>query len=229
MRRTPLQKWRNCASEARLTLCEVKYDAEIELHVGDYGTVVVHSEGGSIRDIESHDSDKQDFLLVQGDSGRSFKHDFGGQSTQMWNTRATIQFDGLQFPASTARVAVVPVYDMDSDGLSGSPFLLKLLHDARICQHRYLLLLLKNPHRRISVFERLSQLEAPTTKMVVVGGRIFVVSTNTTTRRQIRNKNAELRSSATIPRTPIKPVGPRARSNHFHPEWVYMLEVGEKK
>ncbi|KAI0501121.1 hypothetical protein KFK09_016064 [Dendrobium nobile] len=55
-----------------------------ELGAGDYGTVVVHSEGGSIREIESHDSDKQDFLLVHGDSGRSVKHDFGGQSIQMW-------------------------------------------------------------------------------------------------------------------------------------------------
>ncbi|KAL0927744.1 hypothetical protein M5K25_001950 [Dendrobium thyrsiflorum] len=74
-----------------------------------------------------------------------------------------------------------------------------------------------DPRRRISVFERISQPEAPATKRIVTGGRISVVTANTTTlptgspasgndnvetsssggrltRRQRRKRNAELRA-----------------------------------
>ncbi|KAL0912825.1 hypothetical protein M5K25_016234 [Dendrobium thyrsiflorum] len=80
----------------------------------------------------------------------------------------------------------------------------------------------QNPRGRISVFDRLSQSEAPTIKRSMTGGRISVVTTNTTTlstgvsvprknnieasssgerltRRQRRKMNAELRAQRLVP------------------------------
>ncbi|XP_020583817.1 serine/threonine-protein kinase dst1 [Phalaenopsis equestris] len=79
-------------------------------NIGDYGTVVVHSEGGS-----SQDSNKQDISLDQSDSRRVLKHDFGGKSTQMWveNSTGTIvgrQPDTLQIYDSQSTQDSSPSY-----------------------------------------------------------------------------------------------------------------------
>ncbi|KAL0917873.1 hypothetical protein M5K25_012974 [Dendrobium thyrsiflorum] len=132
------------------------------------------------------------------------------------NAGATIQFGSLDFPAVVARTAVVPVNDMNTGRPARRP------HSAEAsARHAHLsapqATTAQDPRRRISIFERLSQPEAPATKRIVTGGRISVVTANTTTlptgspasgnnnvetsssggrltRRQRRKRNAELRA-----------------------------------
>ncbi|XP_028556490.1 uncharacterized protein LOC110113045 [Dendrobium catenatum] len=84
------------------------------------------------------------------------------------NTGATIHFGGLEFSAATARAAAVPVYGVNSDEFSGRS------HSARISAAQ----------GRVSVFERLSESEALTTKRVVTGRKISMVTANTTNLHQ---------------------------------------------
>ncbi|KAL0915759.1 hypothetical protein M5K25_013212 [Dendrobium thyrsiflorum] len=132
------------------------------------------------------------------------------------NAGATIQFGSLDFPAVVARDAATSTYGTASERPArrthSTETSARLAHlsapRATTAQ---------DPHRRISVFERLSQSEAPATKRVVTGGRVSVVTANTTTlptgspasgnnnvetsssggrltRRQRRKRNAELRA-----------------------------------
>ncbi|KAL0904044.1 hypothetical protein M5K25_026116 [Dendrobium thyrsiflorum] len=129
---------------------------------------------------------------------------------------ATIQFGSVDFPAVVARTAATPAYGTDSERPARRP------HSAEAsARHAHLsaprAATAQDPRRRISVFERLSQPEAPATTRIVTGGRISVVTANTTTlptgvsvprkndaeasssgerltRRQRRKRNAELRA-----------------------------------
>ncbi|KAH0434655.1 hypothetical protein IEQ34_026784 [Dendrobium chrysotoxum] len=150
-----------------------------------------------------------------------------GASIQLANTvintgrsGATIQFGSLDFPAIVARTAVVPMNSIESEGPVGRPC------SAEVATRRAHLpaprLAVENPRRRIFVFELLSQPETPATKKVIAGGRISVVTANTTslstglsapeknnaeasssggrfTRRQRRKKNAEFRAQQQLP------------------------------
>ncbi|KAL0921196.1 hypothetical protein M5K25_008248 [Dendrobium thyrsiflorum] len=131
------------------------------------------------------------------------------------NAGATIQFGILNFPAIVARAAVAPVSDMNTRKPtrrvrpSGVPTRCMHLPVQRPAT--------EDPRGRISVFERLSQSEAPIIKRSMIGERISVVAANTTTlstgspasgnnnvetsssggrltRRQRRKRNAELRA-----------------------------------
>ncbi|KAL0914573.1 hypothetical protein M5K25_014933 [Dendrobium thyrsiflorum] len=122
------------------------------------------------------------------------------------NSGATIRFGGLQFFVATVRATEVPVYGMETEATTSRMHLPAMRATARDI-----------PHRRTSVFERLSQLGTPTTKRVIARGRISTVTANTTVfprepvtlgrhdaeassyggkliRRQRRKKNAELRA-----------------------------------
>ncbi|KAL0912383.1 hypothetical protein M5K25_018350 [Dendrobium thyrsiflorum] len=127
---------------------------------------------------------------------------------------ATIQFGSVDFPAVVARTAATSAYDTDSERPARRP------HSAETSAcHAHLsaprATTAQDPRRRISVFERLSQ--SATTQRVVTGGKISVVTANTTnlptglsapreydpetsssggrlTRRQRRKRNAELRA-----------------------------------
>ncbi|KAL0919262.1 hypothetical protein M5K25_011347 [Dendrobium thyrsiflorum] len=129
---------------------------------------------------------------------------------------ATIQFGSVDFPTVVARAAATSAYGTDSERPTRRP------HSTETsARHAYLsaprATTAQDPRRRISIFERLSQSEAPTTKRIVTGGRISVVTANTTTlptgvsvprkndaeasssgerltRRQRRKRNAELRA-----------------------------------
>ncbi|KAL0927767.1 hypothetical protein M5K25_001975 [Dendrobium thyrsiflorum] len=129
---------------------------------------------------------------------------------------ATIQFGSVDFPAVVARATATPAYGTDSERPARRP------HSAEAsARHAHLsaprATTAQDPRRRISVFERLSQPEAPATTRIVTGGRISVVTANTTTlptgvsvprkndaeasssgerltRRQRRKRNAELRA-----------------------------------
>ncbi|KAL0903999.1 hypothetical protein M5K25_026067 [Dendrobium thyrsiflorum] len=129
---------------------------------------------------------------------------------------ATIQFGSVDFPAVVARATATPAYGTDSERPARRP------HSAEAsARHAHLsaprATTAQDPRRRISVFERLSQPEALATTRIVTGGRISVVTANTTTlptgvsvprkndaeasssgerltRRQRRKRNAELRA-----------------------------------
>ncbi|KAL0903763.1 hypothetical protein M5K25_028165 [Dendrobium thyrsiflorum] len=129
---------------------------------------------------------------------------------------ATIQFGSVDFPAVVARTAVVPVNDMNTGRPTRRPhFTETSARLAHLSAPRSTIA--QDPRRRISVFERLSQSEAPATQRVVTGRKISVVTANTTTlptgspasgnnnvetsssggrltRRQRRKRNAELRA-----------------------------------
>ncbi|KAL0903737.1 hypothetical protein M5K25_028135 [Dendrobium thyrsiflorum] len=134
---------------------------------------------------------------------------------------ATIQFGSVDFPAVVARTTATPAYGTDSERLARRP------HSTETSARRAHLsapraTTAQNPRGRISVFDRLSQSEAPTIKRSMTGGRISVVTTNTTTlpagvsvprknnieasssgerltRRQRRKMNAELRAQQMMP------------------------------
>ncbi|KAH0451381.1 hypothetical protein IEQ34_018680 [Dendrobium chrysotoxum] len=118
-----------------------------------------------------------------------------------------------------ARTATIPTNGENSERLA------RRLHHAGVPTHRAHLLVhrptttAKNPHKRISIFERLSRPEIPTAKRVVTDRRISVVTANTTslptglpiprkndaeasssggrfTIRQRRKKNAEMQLSS---------------------------------
>ncbi|KAL0906070.1 hypothetical protein M5K25_024532 [Dendrobium thyrsiflorum] len=132
------------------------------------------------------------------------------------SSRATIQFGSVDFPAVVARAAVTSAYGTDPERPARRP------HSAETsARHAHLsasrVTTTQDPPRRISVFERISQSEAPATQRVVTGGRVSVVTANTTTlptgmsvpgknnteasssggrltRRQRRKMNAQLRA-----------------------------------
>ncbi|KAL0904816.1 hypothetical protein M5K25_026970 [Dendrobium thyrsiflorum] len=132
------------------------------------------------------------------------------------SSRAIIQFGSVDFPAVAARITATSAYDTDSERPARRP------HSAETSARRAHLSATRvtatqDPLGRISVFERISQSEAPTTQRVVIGGRISVVTANATTlpigspasgnnnietsssggrltRRQRRKRNAELRA-----------------------------------
>ncbi|KAL0903159.1 hypothetical protein M5K25_027516 [Dendrobium thyrsiflorum] len=112
---------------------------------------------------------------------------------------ATIQFGSVDFPAVVARTAATSTYGTDSERPARRPHSVETsARSAHLSAPR--VTVTQDPRRRISVFERLSQSEAPATKRVVTGGRVSVVTANTTTlpigltRRQRRKRNAELRA-----------------------------------
>ncbi|KAL0907941.1 hypothetical protein M5K25_022398 [Dendrobium thyrsiflorum] len=129
---------------------------------------------------------------------------------------ATIQFGSVDFPAVVARTAATSAYVTDSERPARRP------HSAETSARRAHLsaprvTTTEDPRGRISVFERLSQSEAPIIKRSMIGERISVVVANNTTlstgspasgknnvetsssggrltRRQRRKRNAELRA-----------------------------------
>ncbi|KAH0450590.1 hypothetical protein IEQ34_021282 [Dendrobium chrysotoxum] len=112
------------------------------------------------------------------------------------NAGATIQFSSVDFSAITARIAVVPANDVNSERLA------RRLHLTRALTRRTHLPVLRpttefatrrmhllasrtttaaeNPCKRTSVFEKLSQPEALAIKRVVAGERISMVTANIT-------------------------------------------------
>ncbi|KAL0917683.1 hypothetical protein M5K25_012763 [Dendrobium thyrsiflorum] len=129
---------------------------------------------------------------------------------------ATIQFGSVDFPAVVARTAATSAYGTDFESPARRPHSAETsARSAHLSAPR--VTVTQEPRRRISVFERISQPEAPATKRIVIGGRISVVTANTTTlptrspasgnnnvetsssggrltRRQRRKRNAELRA-----------------------------------
>ncbi|KAL0923802.1 hypothetical protein M5K25_004577 [Dendrobium thyrsiflorum] len=91
------------------------------------------------------------------------------------NAGATIQFGSVDFPAIAARTTAIPVNGRNTKRSTETSARRAhlLAPQATTAQ---------NPHGRISVFDRLSQSEAPTIKRSMTGGRISVVTANTTTR-----------------------------------------------
>ncbi|KAL0910619.1 hypothetical protein M5K25_021619 [Dendrobium thyrsiflorum] len=132
------------------------------------------------------------------------------------SSSATIQFGSVDFPAVVARTAATSAYGTDSERPVRRPHSVETsTRSAHLSAPR--VTVTQDPHRRISIFERLSQSEAPATKRVVTGGRVSVVIANTTTlqtgspasgnnnvetsssggrltRSQRRKRNAELRA-----------------------------------
>ncbi|KAL0922595.1 hypothetical protein M5K25_006591 [Dendrobium thyrsiflorum] len=111
---------------------------------------------------------------------------------------ATIQFGSVDFPAVVARTTATPAYDTDSERVARRPHSIETsARRAHLSAPRATTA--QDPRRRISVFERISQPEAPATKRIVTGGRISVVTANTTTRpigmSVPRKNNAEASSS----------------------------------
>ncbi|KAL0921414.1 hypothetical protein M5K25_008481 [Dendrobium thyrsiflorum] len=129
---------------------------------------------------------------------------------------ATIQFGSVDFPAVVARTAATSAYGTDFERPARRPHSVETsARSAHLSAPR--VTVTQEPRRRISVFERISQPEAPATKRIVTGGRISVVTANTTTlptgspasgnnnvetsssggrltRRQRRKRNAEPRA-----------------------------------
>ncbi|KAL0928736.1 hypothetical protein M5K25_000655 [Dendrobium thyrsiflorum] len=129
---------------------------------------------------------------------------------------ATIQFGSVDFPAVVARTAATSACGTDSERPARRPHSAETsARSAHLSAPR--VTVTQDPRRRISIFERISQPEAPATKRIVTGGRISVVTANTTTlptgspasgnnnvetfssggrltRRQRRKRNAELRA-----------------------------------
>ncbi|KAL0918783.1 hypothetical protein M5K25_010817 [Dendrobium thyrsiflorum] len=129
---------------------------------------------------------------------------------------ATIQFGSVDFPTVVARTAATSAYGTDSERPARRPHSAETsAHSAHLSAPR--VTVNQDPRRRISVFERISQPEAPATKRIMTGGRISVVTANTTTlptemsvpgksnteasssggrltRRQRRKMNAQLRA-----------------------------------
>ncbi|KAL0903776.1 hypothetical protein M5K25_028179 [Dendrobium thyrsiflorum] len=129
---------------------------------------------------------------------------------------ATIQFGSVDFPAVVARTAATSAYGTDFERPARRPHSAETsARSAHLSASR--VTVTQEPRRRISVFERISQPEAPATKRIVTGGRISVMTANTTTlptgspasgnnnvetsssggrltRRQRRKRNAELRA-----------------------------------
>ncbi|KAL0921695.1 hypothetical protein M5K25_008795 [Dendrobium thyrsiflorum] len=112
--------------------------------------------------------------------GRSARIQLENAIIETRNTGATIQFGSVDFPTITVRTSVVFMHDMNSEEPARRP------RPAETSAHRAHLsapraTTAQDPRRRIYVFERISQYEAPTTKRIVTCGRIFVVTANTTT------------------------------------------------
>ncbi|KAL0912939.1 hypothetical protein M5K25_016362 [Dendrobium thyrsiflorum] len=94
---------------------------------------------------------------------------------------ATIQFGSVDFPAVVARTAATSAYGTDSEKTARRPHSAETsARSAHLSAPR--VTVTQDPRRRISVFERISQPEDPATKRIVIGGRISVVTANTTTR-----------------------------------------------
>ncbi|KAL0915931.1 hypothetical protein M5K25_013399 [Dendrobium thyrsiflorum] len=93
------------------------------------------------------------------------------------SSRATFQFGSVDFPTVIARAAATSAYSTDSERHIRRPH--SAARRAHLSAPRATTA--QDPHRRIFVFERLSESEALATKRIVTGGRISVVTTNTTT------------------------------------------------
>ncbi|KAL0906292.1 hypothetical protein M5K25_024775 [Dendrobium thyrsiflorum] len=137
---------------------------------------------------------------------------------------ATIQFGSVDFPAIAVRTAAIPTKGKNVERSA------RELNTTEVLTRRVHLTAPRptdeNLRGRISVFERLSQPKAPSTKRIMTGGRISVVTADTTTsptglstprkntaeasssgrrltRRQRRKLNAEIRAQQQ--RLPIHP------------------------
>ncbi|KAL0915747.1 hypothetical protein M5K25_013200 [Dendrobium thyrsiflorum] len=96
---------------------------------------------------------------------------------------ATIQFGSVDFPAVVTRTAATSAYGTDSERPARRPHSAETsTRSAHLSAPR--VTVTQDPRRRISVFERISQPEAPATKRIVTSGRISVR----------RKRNAELRA-----------------------------------
>ncbi|KAL0910729.1 hypothetical protein M5K25_018812 [Dendrobium thyrsiflorum] len=96
------------------------------------------------------------------------------------NTGATIQFGSVDFPTIAARTFFVSTHGVNSEGLARRPHYTETFAcRAHLSAPR--VTTAQDPPMRISVFERISQSEAPTTKRIMIGGRISMVAANTTT------------------------------------------------
>lgn len=90
---------------------------DTELIAGDYGTIVVHSEETSARGVKYHDFNKQDLLLGQSDTGRSFKHDTEEKPTQLGFDTISNKADTLQILDSQSTRDSLP----QNTGISEKP------------------------------------------------------------------------------------------------------------
>ncbi|KAL0928452.1 hypothetical protein M5K25_000333 [Dendrobium thyrsiflorum] len=147
--------------------------------------------------------------------GRGARIQLANAIVETGNAGATIQFGSVDFPTIAARTADIPAnggnIERSTRRLNATEAPTRRVHLPAPRPTT------EQPRRKVSVFERLSQSEAPTAKRVVSGGRISVVAANITTlptglsapgtydaeasssggrltRRQRRKKNAELRA-----------------------------------
>ncbi|KAL0921485.1 hypothetical protein M5K25_008562 [Dendrobium thyrsiflorum] len=147
--------------------------------------------------------------------GRGAKIQLANAIVETGNAGATIQFGSVDFPTIAARTNSIPANGRNTEGFT------RRLNVTEAPTRRVHLPAprptTEQPRRKVSVFERLSQSEAPTTRRVDSGGRISMMAANTTTlptglsapgiynaeasssrgrltRRQRRKKNAELRA-----------------------------------
>ncbi|KAL0916046.1 hypothetical protein M5K25_013528 [Dendrobium thyrsiflorum] len=111
--------------------------------------------------------------------GRGTRIQLANTIIETGNSGATIQFGSVDFPAVAARAAAASTHDVNSKEPARRPRSIETsAHHAHLLAPQATTA--ENSCRRISIFERLSQYEAPATKSVVTGGRICVVTANTT-------------------------------------------------
>ncbi|KAL0923925.1 hypothetical protein M5K25_004713 [Dendrobium thyrsiflorum] len=157
------------------------------LSFSDLMYVTKHSMANSVSTMTKHLEQVSNALAMDLQNsafsvqlGRGARIQLTNAIIETGNTGATIQFGSVDFPTIAARTSVVSTHGVNFEGPARMP------HSAETSARRAHLsapraTIAQDPRRRISVFERLSQSEAPIIKRVVTGGRISVVTANTTT------------------------------------------------
>ncbi|KAL0906325.1 hypothetical protein M5K25_024809 [Dendrobium thyrsiflorum] len=96
------------------------------------------------------------------------------------NARVIIQFGSLDFSVITVRAVVVSTHRINSKGPIKRPYFTESATRLTHLPASRATNISESSRRRIFVFERLSQPEAPATKRVIVGGKISVFTSNAT-------------------------------------------------
>ncbi|KAL0907610.1 hypothetical protein M5K25_022029 [Dendrobium thyrsiflorum] len=200
----------------------VTHDPELEAVTEDILTFAVNEVEGEAGENSVMDLQNTAFTVQL---GRGVNIQLANAVINTGSSGATIQFGSVDFPTVVARTVVTSAYGTDSERPARRP------HSAETSARRAHLsapqvTTTQDPRGRIFVFERLSQSEAPTIKRSMTGGRISVVTANTTnlptgpstpgrnnievfssggrlTRRQRRKMNPELRAQQQV--VPVHP------------------------